>query len=630
MEVSQISKIALPAGVLAVLAIVIVLAIRYPSPEAQASPDNSTAVLPVTGHRPWDQVDNAAIDGWSTEVFSGLAEQQLERLGTLLDSGIPADQGIIASLISDEFACSDLLPKDLETVFEDELFIVQGISSTQPPRRRQPIDEGALRQIDAHRDVRGFAEALQPLAETFEGAEGTRFKSKLFQVRRSGRSFLTRQYISFSGRRPDGILEQHATWIARWVPSAAGDLPRLSHLALEAFEQVKSSGGPLFADCTESVLDGNESYRKQMLHGVNYWLARSQNLSPNAADGRAGIAVGDVNGDGLDDLYVCQDAGLPNRLYVQQADGTALDLSASSGADWLESSHGALLADLDGDGDQDLAVALEGAVMVAENDGNGRFETRSVVLVSDNTMSLSAADFDSDADLDLYVCAYKRNTLSREGGEGIILPTGPGLFLYYDANNGGANSLLRNDGNWRFTDCTKEVGIDRNNTRMSYASAWEDYDEDGDPDLYVANDFGRNNLYRNDGGTFTDVAAEADAEDSASGMSVSWADYDRDGDMDLYVANMSSAAGNRILDQEQFDPVLADEIRDTYRRFARGNTLMRNLGTGRFEDVSVDAGVTLGRWAWSSNFADLNNDGWEDLVVLNGFYTSELPESGDL
>ena len=92
----------------------------------------------------------------------------------------------------------------------------------------------------------------------------------------------------------------------------------------------------------------------------------------------------------------------------------------------------------------------------------------------------------------------------------------------------------------------------------------------------------------------------------------------------------TAAAGNRILDQDRFDPVLSDGIRDTYRRFARGNTLMRNLGSGRFEDVSVDAGVTLGRWAWSSNFADLNNDGWEDLVVLNGFYSSELPETGDL
>jgi hypothetical protein len=628
MKFSHVLKVALAAGALAVLAIV--LATRSPQPEPADLANGAAAVLPLTGHRPWDQVDNAATDGWSTEVFSGLAEQQLERLGTLLESVNRTDSGQIASLISDEFACSDLLPGDLETVFEDELFTVQRISSAQPPERRQPIDESALRQVDAHRNAHGLAEALRLLAGTFEGAESRRFKSKLFQVRRSGRSFLTRQYISFSGRLPDGILEQHATWIARWVPSTADDLPRLSHLALEAFEQVKSSGGPLFTDCTESVLGGNDSYRKQMLHGVNHWLARSQNHIPNASDGRAGIAIGDVNGDGLDDLYVCQDAGLPNRLYVQQADGTALDLSASSSADWLESSHGALLADLDGDGDQDLAVALEGAVMVAENDGNGRFETRSVVPVSDNTMSLSAADFDGDADLDLYVCAYKRNTLSRESGEGIILPTGPGLFLYYDANNGAANSLLRNDGNWQFDDCTEEVGVDRNNTRMSYASAWEDYDDDGDPDLYVANDFGRNNLYRNDGGTFTDVAAEANAEDSASGMSVSWADYDRDGDMDLYVANMFSAAGNRILDQEKFDPVLADGVRDTYRRFARGNTLMRNLGTGRFEDVSVDAGVTLGRWAWSSNFADLNNDGWEDLVVLNGFYTSELPESGDL
>ncbi|MED5419012.1 MAG: VCBS repeat-containing protein, partial [Verrucomicrobiota bacterium] len=172
------------------------------------------------------------------------------------------------------------------------------------------------------------------------------------------------------------------------------------------------------------------------------------------------------------------------------------------------------------------------------------------------------------------------------------------------------------------------TGLDQNNRRWSFAAAWEDYDEDGDQDLYVANDYGRNNLYRNDNGKFVDVAASAGVEDSASGMSAAWGDYDRDGRMDLYVANMFSAAGSRITTQKQFKTGTRQEIRDRFRRFARGNTLFRNTGEG-FEDVSVQAGVTLGRWAWSSNFVDLNNDAWPDFVVANGYLSSET-DSGDL
>jgi hypothetical protein len=209
-------------------------------------------------------------------------------------------------------------------------------------------------------------------------------------------------------------------------------------------------------------------------------------------------------------------------------------------------------------------------------------------------------------------------------------------FVYHDANDGGRNILYRNDtprgGVWKFADATAETGLEANNRRYSFAAAWEDNDGDGDIDLYVANDFGRNNLYRNDlrpGGRarFEDAAAAAGAEDRASGMSVSWGDYDRDGLMDLYIGNMFSAAGSRVIAQPLFKPDAAPEVKERLQRFARGNTLLRNQG-GSFADRSVEAGVTMGRWAWSSNFADLDGDGWEDLVVANGYITTDDP--GDL
>jgi hypothetical protein len=189
--------------------------------------------------------------------------------------------------------------------------------------------------------------------------------------------------------------------------------------------------------------------------------------------------------------------------------------------------------------------------------------------------------------------------------------------------------LLRNDGNWQFNDVTEATGLNHNNNRFSYAAAWEDYDNDGDPDLYVANDFGRNNLYQNTKGRFVDVAAELGVEDMAAGMSATWADFNRDGHLDIYVGNMFSAAGNRITFQRQFKPGASNDMRAQYQRHARGNTLFQASSEGPgFRDVSVEQGVTMGRWAWGSIFVDLNNDGWEDLVVANGFISTE--DTGDL
>jgi hypothetical protein len=101
--------------------------------------------------------------------------------------------------------------------------------------------------------------------------------------------------------------------------------------------------------------------------------------------------------------------------------------------------------------------------------------------------------------------------------------------------------------------------------------------------------------------------------------------------MDLYISNMFSAAGSRVTARSQFKPSLSPDLRRKFQHFARGNTLLRNLGNPgnpTFQDTSVAAGVTIGRWAWSSLFADLNNDGWEDLVVANGYLTGT--SGGDL
>jgi hypothetical protein len=341
---------------------------------------------------------------------------------------------------------------------------------------------------------------------------------------------------------------------------------------------------------------------------------------------RCGVAVGDVNGDDLDDVYVCQPGGLPNLLLVQNGDRSATDRSEAAGVDWLDHSSSALLVDLDNDGDQDLVISTPTGLLVMGNDGTGRFELKSTLTPTDTDfMSLSSCDYDDDGDLDLYACVE----FPRQSGE---MSDQSSPFVYHDANDGGANVLYRNDisesgDRWQFADVTRDTGLDVNNRRHSLAAAWEDFDNDGDQDLYIANDYGQNCLYRNDGGQFVEIAPAADVVDFGSGMSVSWGDYNHDGWMDLYVANMFSSAGSRITRQKRFKAEQDATTRAVYRRFAKGNSLFANVA-GQFQEVSAEAAVEMGRWAWSSLFADLNNDGWEDIVVANGYITTE--DTGDL
>jgi hypothetical protein len=469
------------------------------------------------------------------------------------------------------------------------------------------------------------------LLEPFTGASGIHVKFKIVGVDIAGTSVETVAIYHADARTPEARVQQNATWHCRWR-RAGDEPPQLTSIRVKGFEEITSPGGDGFRDCTEAVLGRNETFRPHMLRGLNHWLSRIERLHGMQMYLHNGLAVDDVNGDGLEDLYVCQPGGLPNRLYLQQPDGTATDRSSWAGVDYLDRTSGALLVDLDNDADPDLVLSLtSGTLLLLANDSTGRFTLLNTLKTPDeNLHGLSAADYDKDGDLDLYVTTDFAQSRERPGE---VEPA----FLYHDANDGGANVLFRNDmapagdGPWVFTDVTSESGLDRNNRRHSLAAGWEDYDDDGDLDLYVANDYGQNCLYRNDGSpryTFTEVAPEVGVVDFGSGMSVSWGDYNRDGRMDLYVGNMYSFAGNRITRQARFKPDFDASTRAVYARFAKGNSLFENDGSGAFREAGGSQGVEIAGWAWSSLFADVNNDGWEDLLVANGHITTD--DTGDL
>ncbi len=422
----------------------------------------------------------------------------------------------------------------------------------------------------------------------------------------------------------------HAQMDVRWLIDGH-ELALRSVEIVELERIVQENAESLFTDCTRSALENNGCFETQLLRGAGHWQQRMPVRYDIDLWGVLGVAVGDVDGDGREDMYVCESRGVPNRLLLQQSDSTLLDRAEEWGVDWLEGCRSALFVDLDNDGDQDLVAALVSSVMIASNEGS-RFEVRCGLPMPQQTTHLAAADYDEDGLIDVFACTYHKDAPLRRVGSSPVIAGD-----YLDFNKGGANALFRNQVNgsrWKFEDVTAISGLDLGNRRLTFAASWEDFDNDGDPDLYVANDFGRNCLYRQDVEAsgerrFVEIAGRVGAEDSAFGMSISWGDYDRDGWMDAYIANMWSAAGKRIVPQSRFRPGMTEDARLNYLQYARGNTLLRNEGSvGQFVDVSEDSGVVMGRWAWSSPFIDINNDGWEDLVVANGYITG--PESGDL
>jgi len=398
----------------------------------------------------------------------------------------------------------------------------------------------------------------------------------------------------------------------------AGDgPPRVVRCEVEALDDVHVAARA-FVDATRSALAGAPRALAALDEDALALLGRVDNVVPPSlvALGMHGLAVGDVDGDGLEDLYVCRVAGAPNLLLLAQPGGGAREAAAEAGVDLLDDCAGALIVDLDGDGARDLALARGTDVWIGWNDGSGRFPTGTTLRADGGARvySLAAADVDGDGDLDLYDTRY-----FRQGGYGDQAPT-----PYHNAENGAANHFWRNlseSAQRVFRDDTAAIGLDAANDRFSLAAAFEDIDGDGDLDLYVANDFGRNNLFVYDGERFVDRARELGLEDMAAGMGVSFGDFDRDGRSDLLVSNMWAPAGLRVARDPRFVPGAPGDVRTEFMRHARGNSLFRARADGRFEDVTDVAGVGPGGWCWGARLVDVDRDGWLDVVAPSGFLT---------
>lgn len=324
-----------------------------------------------------------------------------------------------------------------------------------------------------------------------------------------------------------------------------------------------------------------------------------RNLGPWFTALGAGGSVGDVNNDGLLDLYLTNSLkNIPNALFMNQGGMKFKEVAAQYGVADLNQSPNfsmmSLFADFDQDGWEDLLVVRFGKSVILRNIHGERFEVMKDALKNAptprNPVAAVAFDYDKDGDLDLYLGSYFPDVdLTNVKGNTNLLHES-----WEAARNGGTNILLENVGNFNFVDKTKVTGL--GDTGWTLAIGTGDMDKDGWIDLYIANDFGADKVYHNNGdGTFSDVSATAIGVDTKKGMNAELGDFDNDGYLDVFVSNIT-------------EPYLHE-----------CNMLWRNNGDGSFSDVSTVLGTCDTGWGWGAKFIDYDNDGYQDIYVLNGF-----------
>ena len=337
-------------------------------------------------------------------------------------------------------------------------------------------------------------------------------------------------------------------------------------------------------------------------------------IMPEVASMGAGVAVGDFDRDGWPDFYVPNSGeNTKNRLYHNNHDGTFSDVADAMGVADLNqtgtgTSMGAVWGDFDNDGFEDLLVYKWGAPRLFHNDNGKKFTDVT------NTANLPARinantaiwlDYNNDGKLDLLICGYYPESVDLWNLQNTRMM--PESFEY--AENGGRNYLLQNNGNGKFTDVTEKVGL--TTKRWTLAAASAHLCGSAYPDIFLANDYGVAELWRNDGGThFTDIGKTSGVGYAPkSGMNASFGDILNQGRQAVYVSNISEEGvliqGNNLWVPRDSSPQNAPV----------------------FDNMARDMGVEQGGWSFGAQFGDLNNDGSLDLYLTNGFISADPKQS---
>ncbi len=358
----------------------------------------------------------------------------------------------------------------------------------------------------------------------------------------------------------------------------------------------------------------------------------------------SGVAAGDVDGDGRCDLYFC---GLetPNALYRNLGNWKFEDITAAAGVACPgQHSTGAVLGDVDGDGDLDLLVnSVGGGTRLFLNDGQGRFQeaTSAGLIRRFGSTSLALADLDGDGDLDLYVANYRTTTVRSTGfdllnlngrrmikpedrdrlyitEDGFIREHGEVDVVYLNDGKGHFQPLSWTDGRFREEDGTALANPPRD---WALSVMMRDLNGDGAPDIYVCNDFwSPDRIWINDGqGHFRALGRTALANTSTFSMAMDFADLNRDGFDDFMVLDMFSPDHVRRMTQTMMFGLLPWPIGyPAERPQVTRNTLFLNRGDLTFAEIAQMSGVDATDWSWCPIFLDVDLDGYEDLLVATG------------
>lgn len=403
-------------------------------------------------------------------------------------------------------------------------------------------------------------------------------------------------------------------WLLEWQRPEGGGW-RIAGWRSESLTTAAAKR-PLFTDITAAAFGSDPSFPAQMLRDTNYWRSVLDAASGIDIFGNYGVSVGDADGDGEDEIYVCQPQGLPNRLYRRRRGALAYeDIAAAAGVDLLDATSMALFADLRNRGRQDLILITQSQPLVFWNEGGGRFRLDAEAIPpTASAASLTGAalaDYDGDGRLDLYVCSY--GYFQGSGANPLPRP-------YFNARNGPPNHLYRNRGDGTFADATKAAGLGQGNDRYSFACAWLRTGSARPPDLLVINDFGEDNYYRNvGGGRFEEIADGLPGH--GAGMSAAVADFSGRG-LEVYIGNMWTPAGLRVTADPAFARIYPGAAGAAMREMAEGNRLYRPGPDAQPPFLAAASGAARAGWAWSCDAFDPTRSGRPSLYCVNGFLSA--------